>query len=202
MPTLSLTSVFTVIEKDLVMTDNKRPIKYSLTEAGYTLAEGLCPIAGVAIHAPTFRSDSYLGEARRNSYGAGGSNGKRAATPPLFADEEGGDDDFERQMAQAMQLSRLESSGGRPTYVAPRTEASAHQRAAPLPLPLPLPLERPRHPSSGGSSSTNRTSGPVMDGRKAASGHYAARAAPAAGGPVAGNVGELGRRACRDARPC
>ncbi|SCV74297.1 BQ2448_6729 [Microbotryum intermedium] len=40
-----------LISKELVLCDNKRPIKYSLTDAGYTLADSLAEAAGMAKHA-------------------------------------------------------------------------------------------------------------------------------------------------------
>ncbi|SGY45254.1 BQ5605_C001g00268 [Microbotryum silenes-dioicae] len=40
----------TLISKELVSCDNKRPIKYSLTDAGYALADSLAEAAGMAKH--------------------------------------------------------------------------------------------------------------------------------------------------------
>ncbi|ORY88022.1 hypothetical protein BCR35DRAFT_324374 [Leucosporidium creatinivorum] len=183
----------TLLEKDLIMTDNKRPIKYALTEEGYRLAEGLCSSAGVAVHIPNLSSGGASYQRRDSGYGASGSGSRRGSgpvagrfSPPALDDD--GDDDFRKEMEKAMRLSRLESqsSGGAAPYHS-RAGPSGHQRP-PIALPKPLPLERPRHPSSGSSSVAQRTSGALLDGRKAASGHYAARAPPAIAGPVAGNI--------------
>lgn len=178
------------------MTDNKRPIKYSLTEKGYRLAEGLCSSAEVPLHVPTLSSGGAAYQRRGSGYGASGSGSRRGSgpvagrfSPPAFDDD--GDDDFRKEMEKAIRFSRLESqsSGGAAPYVS-LSGPSGHQRL-PFTLPKPLPLERPRHPSSESSAAAQRTSGPLLDGRKAASGHYASQAAPAAVGPVAGNIGEV-----------
>lgn len=185
------------------MTDNKRPIKYSLTEEGYRLAEGLCSSADIPLHTPTLSSGGASYQRRDSGYGASGSGSRRGSgpvagrfSPPAYGgdaldDGDDGDDDFRKEMEKALRLSRLESqSSGGAGPCASRAGPSGHQRP-PVALPRPLPLDRPRHPSSGSSSAAQRTSGPLLDGRKAASGHYANRAAPAAAGPIAGNIGEF-----------
>ncbi|GAA5876587.1 hypothetical protein JCM1840_000818 [Sporobolomyces johnsonii] len=115
----------TLTKKELVETDNKRPIKYALTEEGYTLAEKLLETAGLPRHVQQPSSSGLYGHPSSSGSGAppwagrgqvlGGRPSihaaaprRRSPTPPLFgADDD--DPEFNAQMRQAMELSRRES---------------------------------------------------------------------------------------------
>lgn len=189
------------------MADNKRPIKYQLTEEGYTLANNIAPSANIKQHTREPSSGGSLWNGR-HSYGHGGgahasgsgagardagpvagqfSNDRTRQATPVDNDDDD-DADFCEQMRQAIELSKRESqsSGGGSSNRA----STGHLRQA-ISLPKPLPsAPRDGHTSSGASScSATRPSGSHLDGRKAASGLYAAHAAPAPTVAPAGNVG-------------
>lgn len=210
--------------KDLVESDNKRPAKFALTASGYALAEKLAPSASLALHvrqpssSAGHPSSSGLGggggEAHPSSSGSfggpqpphrpfagrgnilgGASSGprpastsgavhasaprRRVSTPPLdfgLGDEmEDDEPGFREQMRRAMELSRRESSA---LLTSEAGEASGRARA-----------QRPPADGSAGGGG-----GAALDGRKAALGGYAARAAEKGSAPVMKNVGELNSR--------
>ncbi|BGP31606.1 Crossover junction endonuclease mus81 [Rhodotorula toruloides] len=203
----------TLTGKDLVVSDNKRPAKFALTPAGYALAEKLAPSAGILVHArlptssaghpsssgpnPPSSSGPAPGPSRPGFPGLGRSLGssstrattsgpsvgrssfhasaprQRQRTPPLFledspqrtngAADEDEDPEFQAQMRAALELSRRESTAA-------------------------LSSERDDLYEGSARNGYVSTSGKGLDGRKAASGIYAATAKQAVAAPVVKNV--------------
>ncbi|GAA5941798.1 hypothetical protein JCM3775_000108 [Rhodotorula graminis] len=188
-----------LLDKGIVVTDNKRPAKYALTSTGYALAEKLAPLAGIPLHVrlPTSSaghpsssgagpstSTSAAFRGRGNVLG-GTSTGhrpaahvgtsihaaaRRRASSPIFAfsddaDAAGGgtddDDEFRVQMRKAMELSRRESAG--------------------------LSSD-PAVGGGGGGGDERERARRALDGRKAASGAYAAQATARRDAPGLKNV--------------
>lgn len=193
-----------VTEKEFVITDNKRPAKYALTASGYALAEKLAPSAGIPLHVrlPTSSSAAHPSSSgagpsdsastafrgRGNVLG-GTSTGPRPAahfgssihapaprlraSSPLFAfsdnmddgaahedDDPAEDAEFRAQMRRAIEVSRRESAG----------------------LSSDPPL-------SGAGDAQRERDRRGLDGRKAASGVYAAQAREKKDAPGLKNVG-------------
>lgn len=189
-----------MLDKGIVVTDNKRPAKYALTSTGYGLAEKLAPLAGIPLHVrlPTSSaghpSSSGAGPSTSTSSGfrgrgnvlGGTSSGprpaahvgtsihaaaRRRASSPIFAflDDadaaEGGHDEdveFQVQMRKAMELSRRESAG--------------------------LSSDPAVGGGIGGGDDREKARR-ALNGRKAASGAYAARASERRDAPALKNVG-------------
>ncbi|BGP39551.1 Crossover junction endonuclease mus81 [Rhodotorula kratochvilovae] len=193
----------TLQTKELVITDNKRPAKYALTAAGYALGEKLAPSAGIALHArvPTSSSAAHPSSSgacplpgssafpgRGNALGGSTSGprpaahvgssihaapARRRASSPLFAfsdyddgapsgdegEDPAEDADFRAQMRRALELSRRESAG-----------LSSDPAAA----------------AAGGAGEERERRG--LDGRRAASGVYAAQAREKRDAPGLKNV--------------
>ncbi|BGO91146.1 hypothetical protein NBRC10512_005760 [Rhodotorula toruloides] len=203
----------TLTGKDLVVSDNKRPAKFALTPAGYALAEKLAPSADIVVHArpptssaghpsssgpnPPSSSGPAPGPSRPGFPGLGRSLGSTSAsattsgpsvgrssfhasaprqrqhTPPLFLEDPlprangagDGDEDpeFQAQMRAALELSRRESTAA-------------------------LSSERDDLFEGGARNGNGSTSSRGLDGRKAASGIYAATAKQAVAAPIVKNV--------------
>ncbi|GEM07659.1 endonuclease [Rhodotorula toruloides] len=182
----------TLIGKDLVVSDNKRPAKFALTPAGYALADKLAPSAGIAVHVRLPTSSAHPSSpgaippsssasapavtsgpsADRSSFHASAPR-QPQRSPPLFleeapprgngAAEEDEDPEFQAQMRAALELSRRESTAA---------------------------LSSERDDLCEGSTRTGyvSTGGRGLDGRKAASGIYAAIAKQVVATPVVKNV--------------
>ncbi|CEQ40326.1 SPOSA6832_01952, partial [Sporobolomyces salmonicolor] len=193
-PLISPLSVDSLTKKELVETDNKRPLKYALTEEGYTLAEKLLEAAGLPRHVQQPSSSGLYDHPSSSGSGAppwagsvrvpGGRPSihaaaprRRSPTPPLFRAV---DDDPESyaQMRQAIELSRrenmsLSSQGDDPVAQLARQAARAVEVGPPE-----LLQRQPSSPSS------------LLDGKRAATGLYATRPPKTVEAPSIANVGE------------
>ncbi|KAL8280622.1 hypothetical protein RQP46_006945 [Phenoliferia psychrophenolica] len=195
-------SMTTVVDKNLVQRDKKRPERFALTDKGYTLAELLIKSTDVEPHQRRGGPSSGTGGANGVASGSG-SNGKfsnQLRRAPSY--DFGNDDDdhrhvetpdeiFARQMQEAMERSRHDSQ--------PRSNDEPRRNPVALPQPRAMvPLPKPRHSgsnisgetldydlSSNGSSrdaaggNRPRPSGSTLDPRKAAGGSYATSSRPA-----------------------
>lgn len=165
----------TLIDKELVVAQNKRPPRWALTDTGYTLAESLATKAGVARHVRGPSSSSAGG-----AFGVGSSNAaRRPATPVAEGDDDDDEEaDFRAQLKRAMDES-LNSTQA-------LTSGSGSYGAPPLVERRPLPKPKPR--DSNPSSSSSRPTHDV-DGRKAAKGLYAGNVDEAVQAPAKLGVG-------------
>ena len=176
-----------LVNKDLVQKNGKRPLAFSLTTAGYEIAEKLAKVAG-----DVRMNDHDLPEpARANGNRLGGGAGRidhddsddipRAAAGRSNAHKDlpTDEDDYERQLAQAMKMSREESEGGssasRPRTIAERTASAAEKRSS---MSKVLSSDGPRRSDQ-------------LDGRKAASGTYAKNVGEGSGGGSISALGEF-----------
>ncbi|GAA5924700.1 hypothetical protein JCM1841_006389 [Sporobolomyces salmonicolor] len=181
-----------ITKKELVETDNKRPLKYALTEEGYTLAEKLLEAAGLPRHVQQPSSSGLYDHPSSSGSGPPPWTGsvrvpggrpsihaaaprRRSPTPPLFRAV---DDDLESyaQMRQAIELSRqesmsLSSRGDNPVARLARQAARAVGGTPPELLQ--------RQPSSSSS---------LLDGKRAATGLYATRPPKTVEAPSIANV--------------
>ncbi|KAM0787646.1 hypothetical protein ACM66B_003710 [Microbotryomycetes sp. NB124-2] len=186
-------SMTTLINKNLVTADNRRPQRYALTEAGYRLAEQVASTAGVALHPPSrlpprAGPSNEVQQPRAPKYATTAATGfAHAPARPAHNIQEM---DYERQLELALELSMKESappssSGAEPNRAGPSSDA---RRIA---MPVPRSMDRggglalSSSPFHAGGAGMSR---PALDGRKAASGFYAAHSGgPAAAAPP-GNV--------------
>ncbi|BGP15634.1 Crossover junction endonuclease mus81 [Rhodosporidiobolus nylandii] len=231
-------------EKGLMIASNKRPIKYCVTAAGYTLAEKLAPSAGIAVHKAPARSSSAAHPSSSGARGAthpsssgGGIGGdpfaslgrgnvvggpgsgvrppqgihpaprrRRSETPEFLrvpADDparaateeaedpalnfEDDDPEFAAQMRQALALSRQESQSFSSSPAPARATGAALDPAA-----VARRVAGGATSSKAGDAALARllsSSGAGLDGRKAASGMYAVKAARPEKEPAAGGIG-------------
>lgn len=170
----------TLLEKELVTYENRRPPRWALTAAGYQLAAKIAPTAGVPVHVrgPSSSSSNGAGLIRARAPVAGPSHQRRQ---PLEFGLDAFDDDDDVPGGGNMDVDPAEAQFLRDLEMAKRLSQSEAGRAD-LPPPIPrqkgpiaIPLPKPRevaHPSS----SSSRASMGDMNGRKAATGMYARHA--------------------------
>lgn len=161
-----------LVNKDLVIKNGKRPLAFSLTTAGYEIAEKLAKVAGMNDNPEPVRARAQGSNSGGQRLGGGAAGrfdhddeddiprqaaGRSNAHKDLPTDE----DDFERQLAQALEMSRRESEGSsaRPKTIAERTASAAEKRSMARTISSDGPLRSDQ-----------------LDGRKAASGAYAKNA--------------------------
>ncbi|KAK4047019.1 Crossover junction endonuclease mus81 [Microbotryomycetes sp. JL201] len=189
-------SMSTLVTKGLVTADNRKPKRWALTEAGFKLAEQIAPTAGVAVHSPSQQ------RAR-----AGPSNEEFRPRLPAYVtastsanrpQQNVEDPDVDRQLELALELSRRESTGtsfdngptstGAASFARARLFAEARRAAVPVARPMDRGLEMLSGSSSPFRSTEFGSNRPALDGRKAASGYYAAHSARPTAAPPSGNV--------------
>lgn len=181
-------SMKTLVDKDLVKTDNKRPKRWVLTRVGYELADTLAGMEGLDRHDKALlKEDGFeraevpqqkakkqktaeAGGARASGTGSGGGgrNPKADHDPSAWMDDEDEDEDEDtpiipRQQAQARPRPAVEEDEeARFQREIEEALALSIVEAKPprraLPLPAPLPKPKPKELEPLLSSS-NRSSG-------------------------------------------
>lgn len=161
-----------------------------MTEAGYKLAESIAAKAGVAKHVRGPSSSS------AGAFGGGGGSSSAARRPagPIagrFNDDEDDEDDGDlaAQAEEDEQLAQAIAESLKPTHASTGRSASygdygATSLAPAERMPLPKPKPRDPHPSS-----LSPRAAPVLDGRKASKGPYAAQVVEPAQAPTTQDEG-------------
>ncbi|KAM0746138.1 hypothetical protein T439DRAFT_307131 [Meredithblackwellia eburnea MCA 4105] len=171
----------TLIDKDLVQKDNRRPVKYALTDSGYHLADQIVSKADVQQHSPLNPSSSTGIERAGPSWSNSAARHSRAARAPSydfgdlddddnielghpeagpsgvrrpFMEEETAEERESRELQEAIQASIRESQ---PPSSSSAVGGSGSSRL-PLPIPLPLPQKTTTASSTGQLHASSKSS--------------------------------------------